>query len=236
MAYVLSNSPTTEISHVISQVTFPAYSKMQHDLSRLKEAYLKVLQLTSFIAIPLAGGIFILAPEFTEIFLGPKWMPMVPAFQVLSLAGLVRSVAATTGAIFHGIGKPRIDTFWQIIRLSILAATIYPLSTYWGILGTSIAVLLSISLATVGFSYQVIKITNCGKLNFLKLVILPFLNTTIMLSILLFIKITIHTIVMSTFLILIIIACISYILISYLFDKSFNYGIHTIIKESLAAL
>ena len=110
------------------------------------------------------------------------------------------------------------------------------LSTYWGILGTSIAVLLSISLATVGFSYQVIKITNCGKLNFLKLVILPFLNTTIMLSILLFIKITIHTIVMSTFLILIIIACISYILISYLFDKSFNYGIHTIIKESLAAL
>lgn len=88
MAYLISNLPATEITHVISQVTFPAYSKMQGDIPRLKAAYLDVLQLTAFISLPVAGGIFILAPEFTLIFLGEKWMPMVPTIQILVLAGL----------------------------------------------------------------------------------------------------------------------------------------------------
>ena len=236
MAYVLSNLPTTEIAHVISQVTFPAYSKLQDDVSKLKQAYLKVLQLTAFIAIPLAGGIFILAPEFTQIFLGFKWIPMVPAIQILALAGLLRSIAATTGPIFHGVGRPKTDTVWQIIRLTVLAALIYPLSTNWGILGTSIAVLLSISIATIGFSIEVIKITKCGKHNFLKMTIFPISNTIIMISILYTLKYIFLLKTISTFVIFIIIGLFIYVSISVLFDKLLNYGINTLLKESIQAL
>jgi len=78
MAYRISNMPATEITHVISQVTFPPYSKLQDNLPKLREAYLKVLQLTAFLSFSIAGLIFILAPDFTKIFLGEKWMPMVP--------------------------------------------------------------------------------------------------------------------------------------------------------------
>jgi len=176
MAYLISNLPATEITHVISQVTFPAYSKLQEDLPKLREAYLDVLQLTAFISIPLAGGIFILAPDFTQTFLGDKWMPMVPAIQMLVLAGLVRSIAATTGPIFHGIGKPRIDTIWQVIRLIVLIALIYPFTMRWGILGASISVLFSILVSTLGFSFMVIKITKCELKNFGKMIVLPATN------------------------------------------------------------
>lgn len=55
MAYRISNMPATEITHVISEVTFPAYSKLQDNLPSLRQAYLKVLQLTTFISIPLAA-------------------------------------------------------------------------------------------------------------------------------------------------------------------------------------
>jgi len=142
LAYRISNLPTTEITHVISQVTFLAYSKLQDNIPRLREAYLKVLQLTALLSFPIAGLIFILAPDFTKIFLGEKWMPMVPAMQVLVFAGLIRSIQATRGAIFHAIGKPTIDTRWQVVRLSILAFSIYPFTIRAGIIGTSIAVFL----------------------------------------------------------------------------------------------
>jgi len=92
IAYRISNIPATEITHVISRVTFPAYSKLQNDIPKLREAYLKVLQITAFLSFPIAGLIFALAPDFTRIFLGEKWMPMVPAMQVLVFAGLARSV------------------------------------------------------------------------------------------------------------------------------------------------
>ncbi len=142
LAYRLSNMPATEITHVISQVTFPAYSKLQDNLPRLREAYLKVLQLVAFLSFPIAGLVFVLAGDFTKIFLGGKWIPMVPAMQVLCIFGVTRALNATFGSIFHGMGKPRIITYVAGFQLILLAAIIYPLTSHQRILGTSMAVVL----------------------------------------------------------------------------------------------
>jgi len=180
LAYRISNMPATEITHVISQVSFPAYSKLQDNLPKLREAYLKVLQVTAFLSFPIAGLIFILAPEFTTIFLGEKWMPMVPAMQALVFAGLVRSIAATTGHTFYAVGKPEIETRWQVVRLIVLAASIYPLTLQWGILGASVAVCLSTLVSTIGFIFMVIGVTRCGVKDFSKMIVFPLISGIVM--------------------------------------------------------
>jgi lipopolysaccharide exporter len=234
MAYLISNLPATEITHVISQVTFPAYSKLQDDLPKLREAYLKVLQLTAFISTPLAGGIFILAPDFTQIFLGEKWMPMVPAIKALVLAGLVRSIQATTGPIFLAVNRPEIEPKWQTIRLFVLVVLIYPFSIHWGILGASIAVFFSTFVSTLGFAFVVLKITKCGIQSFFKMIALPFINALFMVLILLILKNSIPLIEIWHFTLLIGVGIIMYLCITYLFDKMLNYGMQRLIKESLA--
>ncbi|MDA2918276.1 lipopolysaccharide biosynthesis protein [Desulfobacterota bacterium AH_259_B03_O07] len=143
MAYRISNMPATEITHVISQVTFPTYSKLQDNLPKLREAYLKVLKVTVLLSFPIAGLIFILAPNITMIFLGEKWMPMVPAIQALAFWGLIRSISATTGVFFQAIGQPGIATRLQLAKLILLALMIYPFTMHLGILGTALAVVLS---------------------------------------------------------------------------------------------
>ncbi|MBE9593190.1 MAG: lipopolysaccharide biosynthesis protein, partial [Proteobacteria bacterium] len=180
LAYRISNMPATEITHVISRVTFPAYSKLQDNLPKLREAYLKVLQFTAFLSFPIAGLIFVLAPDFTMIFLGEKWMPMVPAMQVLALWGLLRSIGATTGPLFLGVGKPRIAAKLQFARLILLVIIIYPLTIKWGILGTSLAVLLSILPVEPFTFYLTIKIIKCRVWEFGKLIALPMLGVAIM--------------------------------------------------------
>jgi len=233
MAYLISNLPATEISHVISHVTFPAYSKLQNDVKRLSGAYLDTLQLTAFISMPLAGGIFALAPDFTRIFLGEKWMLMVPAIQVLVLAGLVRSIAATTGPIFHGVGRPRVDTIWQVIRLIVLIGLIYPFTMRWGILGASIAVLFSILVSTFGFSFMVIKITRCEFKTFGKMIVLPLLYSTIMIFVVITLKDSMQLIGVLEFVFLVGVGVISYSLVTFLFDALLNYGIKNLIREKL---
>ena len=57
--------------------------KVQDNIPKLRETYLKVLQLTAFLSFPIVGLIFVLAPDFIRLFLGEKWMPMVSAMQVL---------------------------------------------------------------------------------------------------------------------------------------------------------
>ena len=236
MAYTLSNLAATEISEALSIVTIPTYSKIQDNLNKLKDAYLKVLQLTAFISIPISGGIFILASELTSTFLGDKWMPMVPAMQALALAGLVRSIASTTVPVFYAAGKPRIETKWQIIRLLVLAALIYPFSIKWGILGASIAVFLSIFVSNIGFSFMVIKITKCGAKNFNKLIILPLINGIIIVLSIFVLKTYINATGILSLLLLVCTGILIYLGITYLFDRYLNYGMQSLIKENISHL
>ena len=236
MAYRISNMSATEITHVISQVTFPAYSKLQDDILKLREAYLKVLQVTAFLSFPIAGLIFVLAHDFTRIFLGEKWMPMVPAIMVLVLAGLVRSIVATTGPIFYAVGKPKIETRWQVIRLFVIAALIYPFTIKWGILGASIVVFLSIFISNIGFNVNVIKITRCRIKDFSKLIVIPLVSVIIMISSISVLKYYTNTIGLLSFFSLFSIGVLIYLGITYLFVKYLNYKIQILIRESLNSL
>jgi len=233
MAYRFSNAPATEITHVISQVTFPAYSKLQDNPEGLRQAYLKTLQLTAFISIPLAGGIFILAPEFTRIFLGDKWMPMVPAMQVLALAGLIRSIQATTGPVFQAVGRPNIDTKWQVVRLMVLVILIYPLCSRWGIFGTSVAVFFSILTSTIGFGAMVIKITKCRIKEFGKSIAFPSIAGLFMVVVIFVLKGVVDTVGLLVFVLLVLLGFLVYVGFTYFLDKFLHYGVWLLIKRSL---
>jgi lipopolysaccharide exporter len=232
MAYRISNMPATEITHVISQVTFPAYAKIQDNVSRLREAYVRVLQLTAFLSFPIAGFILIFASDFTRIFLGDKWMQMVSAMQLLACAGLVRSIAASSGFIFYAVGKPKIDTTMQIIRFFVLIVLIYPLTMKMEILGTSIAVFMSIFVSSIGFCIMSIRITKCSTKKFCHILIFPFINVAVVLVLVTIFKISIKTGCWE-FIALICVGFLSYFIITYLLDKFFNYGIQSLIKESV---
>jgi O-antigen/teichoic acid export membrane protein len=221
MAYRISNMPATEITHVISQVTFPAYSKLQDNIPKLREAYLKTLQLTAFISIPLAGGIFILAPDFTKIFLGEQWMPMVPAMQVIALWGLSRSIAATTGPLFNGIGKPRINTWLQLAKLILIAIFIYPLTMLWDITGTALAVVAAALCIDPVCVYLVAKILQCKAWDTVKTILLPAISTMIMLFCMTILnKLTLGITTLAIFLGYVVFGCGTYMLAIAVFDKS----------------
>ncbi len=232
MAYRISNLPTTEISHVISWVTFPAYSKLQDNIEKLRQAYLRVLQVTTFITFPLAGLILVLAPEFTRLFLGEKWMPMVPAMQVLVIFGLVRSIGATTGPLLQGIGRPDIITKIQFIRLIITFILIYPLTVNWNIVGTSVAVTLSILTTDIGFIYPfiIIKIIRMRVNEFIKNMIHLIIGSLTMSTFLVIFKF-IYKIYISYiwFVVLVIISTLLYFGIT-LINKDLRRDILNIIK------
>ena len=84
IAYQISHMPSTEITQVVSQVSFPAFAKIQQDVDKLSQAYHRVLRLTMVSSFPVAILIAVLVPDFTTIFLGPKWLPIIPLFSCSS--------------------------------------------------------------------------------------------------------------------------------------------------------
>jgi len=237
LAYRISNMSATEITNVISQVTFPAYSKLQDSIPKLKEAYLKVLQVTAFLSFPIAGLIFALAPDFTKIFLGEKWMPMVPAMMILVWWGVIRGLVGAMSPVFMSIGKPKIVTKMQFFQSVLLIFLIYPLTLHWNILGTSVAVFLSALAMFFVRSNILIKAINFKILDFYKPIFIPMILTVISIFPIISLKVLIiETINIYHFFSFIIIFILFFIFLNYIADKFLNYRIKAILQDSFKLL
>lgn len=230
MAYLISNLPATQITHVISQVTFPTYSKIQTNLPKLREAYLNVLQFTAFISVPISYLIFVLAPDFTLIFLGEKWIPMVSTIKILVFAGLIRSIQATTGPIFYALGKTKIDTKVQTIRFLVIAIFIYPFIIRWGLIGASLTVLISILSACITSILMLIKTIGLSAKEILDAIIYPLICGIISIPILMYLISLIYVEIVE-FIGFSLIGILLYVILVIIIGTFFNYNIISNIKK-----
>lgn len=236
-AYKISNIPSTQITNIISQVTFPAYSKLQEDIPRLKAGYLKVLQFVAFLTFPVTGLIFILAPDFVGLFLKHEWTPMIISMQILAIWGLFRSLGATSGSVFNSVGRPEVSVRLQLIRVFVFAILVYPLTLYFNIAGTAAAVLVG-SLAAQPFAgFMIMKVIQCCMWDMGRCIAYPLAGTMFMIAMIAVFRYVIFVnIGIMSFFLLAIIGVISYIAVAYYFDQKFGYGIKPILLDQVRAL
>lgn len=188
IAYSISNLPATQITHLVGRVMFPTYSKLQDDRDALRRAYLKTLKYVSMLSIPTAFGILVIAPDFVNVVLGEKWMPAVPALQVLCVYGAIRSIAATFGPIFQATGNPKILRDISLLKLIIMLILIAPLTIEYGIFGTALATTVPSVLTASLQMREVAKIINQKIFPVVKLLLIPFMNSVIMMIPMLYLK------------------------------------------------
>ena len=82
-AYSLVNLPTTQLHNSIYTVAFPAFSRIQADPHRLRNAFLKVYTTVVSLSIPVTICCCLFAAEMIRIVLGAKWDGAVPIFRFL---------------------------------------------------------------------------------------------------------------------------------------------------------
>ncbi|MBN2513019.1 MAG: oligosaccharide flippase family protein [Sedimentisphaerales bacterium] len=132
----------SEITTIVGQVMFPAFSMLQDDIVRLREAYLKLVGLVSFVAAPLSIGIILLGPVFVRLVLKQEYHAMTPVLQILALRGLFLAIGGTRGPLFNAIGKPQANRYNTLLRIVIYAVGLYPLTRLYGITGIALTMLI----------------------------------------------------------------------------------------------
>lgn len=151
-AYDVGNLVAAEIGNKVAEVGFPAYSKLQDNLEKVRAGYLKSVHLTSLVVLPITGGLFALAPEFVKYVFTEKWIDMVPALRVLLLLAPFRCMQRAP--VFMGLGRPDIVKKMTLLRLIIIAVTVYPLTKLYGMCGTAISVFLPVAICDpLGYYY-----------------------------------------------------------------------------------
>ena len=118
-----------------------------------------------------------------------------------------------------------------MIRLLVMALLIYPCTIQWGIVGTSLVVLVSILLSTIGFSYKAITITGCTLKNFAKAVLIPLLNGAIVVVVVFLLKNSIDLPDILGFFVLMLTGVTVYLDIAYLFGRYVAYNVQPLIED-----
>jgi len=235
VAFGIANTSATSVTHVVSQIAFPAYAKLQDDLPRLREGYIKVVRLIILLSAPIAGGIFMLIPEFVQIFLGTKWVPIILPVRILCIFGFFRSIYSTVGPVFYGTGRGDLDFKLASLNLTLLVLLLYPFTVKMGIVGTSIAfsIVSTISIFYImAIIYRLIRL-DMEKTQFFKAIFFPIIGTLFMCFSIFLLKPLLSNSAIMRFSISILLGGISYVLVLYLLDKYFGYRLIETIRFAI---
>ena len=83
-AYQLVSLPTENLTNTLGTVMFPALSRVQNDVGRLRSFFLRGYGLFLAVALPITAGSALFAEDIVVVLLGPNWGQVVPIFQLLA--------------------------------------------------------------------------------------------------------------------------------------------------------
>jgi O-antigen/teichoic acid export membrane protein len=146
--WMLIGLPIYTLSSGVARVALPAFSQVQHDIPRLRAAYLRSLRLMGAIMPPICLGAAVAAPEIVNVMLGAKWLAVVPVFRlvcgVFALSTLNMFAATVADATATLTRK-----FWLTLAHAAILLGLFALLRPLGLIGVGVGVLLAEGLRTL---------------------------------------------------------------------------------------
>ncbi|MDP3973529.1 MAG: oligosaccharide flippase family protein [Candidatus Daviesbacteria bacterium] len=160
-----AQSPLRFFMDPVTRVTFPAFSRMQHDREELSKALSRSIFFICLLTFPFLVGLVILAPKLIEIIPKyEKWQPALFALVFISFNSLWASVATPITNFFNATGRISI-TFKLMIMWTTISWLLIPiLSFVYGVNGAGIgyAIVGLTSIVALVIASKVIKIDFWG--------------------------------------------------------------------------
>jgi O-antigen/teichoic acid export membrane protein len=150
MAKQLATMPAERLSVIANQLAGPTMAEMQDNIPAIRAAFRRVLRLIICFSWPLSIGLMLTARDAIRLVLTDKWLPAVPALQVLCFY----TVFLCIGTLFPAVLSARyradvvfrytlsqllimpvafaVGAWWlEGLGVAIAWATVYPLTLVW---------------------------------------------------------------------------------------------------------
>ena len=133
-ANALQMLPVSNLSSIITRVSFPLFAQIKEDNLRLKNIYKKIMQLVIYLVAPTLIFMAVLAEPLFRFLFTEKWLPAVPYFQILCLNGILYPIHSYNLQILTVKGRSDLFLKLEIIKkiITLLALVV---SFQFGIFG-----------------------------------------------------------------------------------------------------
>lgn len=156
---------STNIDTAINTALFPAMSKNQESLDRVKIMARKTVSLTSYIMNPILVGFMAIAEPFVRFLLTEKWLPCVPYLRICCIILLFRAPQSAIIQAVKAIGRSdkilKYDIPVRIFALIILLISLRYNIFYFAlseIVTTVLGTILYITMSKKTIDYGVMEV------------------------------------------------------------------------------
>lgn len=136
-AYAMLLLPIRQINSPVAAVAVPALSRLQDEPERFANYYCRMLQVASYISMPIVMMFIILSEEAVLVLLGSQWTESVPIFRALSVLTFAQTVQNSTGWVMIAYNRTGRMFKWSIIQSSC-AITAFAIGLSWGGFGVAV--------------------------------------------------------------------------------------------------
>ena len=120
-AFLLVNLPFQQVVTGLSGVLFPAFSRVQDDLDRLRGAYRSSIGIMAAFLLPAAAGLAAAAPEVILVVLGPEWDLAAAVLPALAIAASLNFLSHLAGVACAATATLNWKLVLQLLYLLLLA-------------------------------------------------------------------------------------------------------------------
>jgi len=139
LGWTIANVPIEKITTLVTQVTPPIFSAVQHDHAALRRYLLGLTEGLALITYPLCFGVALVAPDFVHFALGDKWQGAIVPLQLLALSAGFRAVTPLLPQVLIAIGQTRLAMKYALLCAVVLPGAFYLLGKGWGTVGIALA-------------------------------------------------------------------------------------------------
>lgn len=139
-AMTLVAYPMGMIITSMQSVLFASCSRAQHDMQKVKKAYLGATAIIAYICLPLFVTIAVVPDTVVMGLYGSKWSAAVPLISPLALAMFVNALLALIGPVLMAMDKVGLELRTQLLSILFMLPVLYFTSQYsislvaWGVL------------------------------------------------------------------------------------------------------
>lgn len=130
----LEEIPVVAFSNVVSSVSFPLYAKLQDDKTALLNLLRRNVKAITYLNFPLMVVLALMAEPLIMLLFGDQWLPSVPYFRILCVAGLLTSINVSNRDTFAALGKSRTFFYSQLVY-KLVGIGLISAGIPWGIKG-----------------------------------------------------------------------------------------------------
>ena len=160
-AGMFASFPSSNVTHILQNVTFPVLSSIQNEDERLESAYRRFMRMATFIVFPSMLGLSAVADPFIRILLTDKWEGTIYLLQIICFSMMWYPVHAINLSLLQVKGRSDFFLKLEVIK-KIQGAIILCIALPFGISAICYGSVFGSLISLVWNTYYTKKIIGYG--------------------------------------------------------------------------